>query len=164
MKTLWIVRHAKAEAIDWTKKDYDRKLKTSGKEDASKVAEKLKKNKLPLDIIICSSAKRTYETAIVFAKTFNVDVSQIIPLDHLYNADYLRYQVVLESLDPRYKNIMIIGHNPGITDFANKQAVASIDDMPTSGAFGVSYNIENWQLAATSEKQFLGFYSPNFDF
>lgn len=164
MKTLWIVRHAKAEAIDWAKKDYDRKLKNSGKEDAAKVAEKIKKSKLPLDVIVCSSARRTYETALVFAKIFGVEDALIIPHDSLYNAEHFSYQSIVSELDNKYNNVAIIGHNPGITDFANKQAVATIDDMPTSAAIGVSYNTEDWQLAASSEKKFLGFYSPVFDF
>jgi phosphohistidine phosphatase len=60
MKTIVFMRHAKAEVIKLEKSDFDRKLTDKGKIDAQNAAKSLLKDIHKIDLIITSSAKRTF--------------------------------------------------------------------------------------------------------
>ena len=163
MKKLWIIRHAKAEAFHESNRDFNRHLRKTGREDAALVAERLKKIQPKFDAIIASASVRTAQTAEIFAEKFELDPSKIILVDALYNAEHYAYQTVVEQLDNKYENIAVVGHNPGVTDWSNKQKLAYIDDMPTTGAFGIVYKTNDWQQCSEVDKEFLGFVSPHHD-
>lgn len=159
MKTLLLVRHAKTEADSKTGKDIDRQLTERGHNDAVKMAQYLLNQKVQIDVLVTSTAKRAMETAGHFYKAYKPDV-KLIEQSELYNAVPATYQAVIENLSNDCKRAAIFAHNPGITDIANELNVAHVDDMPTCAVFAVTADTTDWKDFAKAEKRFLFFHSP----
>jgi len=142
MKIIYFMRHAKSS---WKKPviDYDRGLKQRGKRDAKLIANYLSTHLEKPQIIISSGAKRAVKTAEIVAKSWNI--KDIIIDDRLYDSsvdDYLR--VVRESVD-RYDSVMVVGHNPVISDIVVKLTGDNrYDWLPTSALVGVKCEVNIW--------------------
>src|SRR4051812_10889447 len=63
MKTLLILRHAKAKRNDSDSDDHERSLNKRGKKDAPKMGQLLRDENLLPDLIVSSAAKRCRKTA-----------------------------------------------------------------------------------------------------
>ena len=87
-----------------------------------------------LDSIVHSSALRTSQTADLLYKTINVDKK--INLYHeksLYNANTSEVINVINKYISNFNNLMIVGHNPSVTQFINYISNATIDHVPSGG-------------------------------
>jgi len=114
MRSIFIARHAKAEYNDQVE-DSRRSLTAKGILDCSITANEIKSMAM-LELVICSSAKRTYDTAKNIID--NIDKSiKLQSLDNLYNASKEEILEVIRSIDDRYQTVLIIAHNPGISQF-----------------------------------------------
>jgi phosphohistidine phosphatase len=52
---------------------------------------------------------------------------------------------VVRDLGGDALHVMVFGHNPGITEFANKlSAGEQIDNLPTCGVFTATFDIAGW--------------------
>ena len=159
MKTLVIIRHAKAEQI-FSLNDFERSLNDRGKADAPVMAKRLHK-KLKIDAIVSSPAKRTKKTAEFFADANGIDEKDIIYLSALYQAPSSVFFEVLEALDDRFDSVAIIAHNPGITNFATQLAPdAELNNMPTCAVFAVKADVERWSAFGKAKREFLFFDYP----
>lgn len=160
MKTLLLVRHAKTEADSKTGKDFDRRLTERGHNDAIKMSQFLLNEKVQIDVLVTSTAKRAVETAGHFYKAYKEEDVEMIEQTELYNAAPANYYAVIENLSNNYKKAALFAHNPGITEMANHLAVAHVEDMPTCSVFAITANTTDWKDFATAEKRFLFFHSP----
>jgi phosphohistidine phosphatase len=52
---------------------------------------------------------------------------------------------VLARQDNAFNDIMICGHNPGLTELANQLTRGAIDDIPTCGVVVIEANIADWK-------------------
>lgn len=145
MKSLYLTRHAKSSWKHPELSDHDRPLNKRGKANAPEMGERLKhKNVIPT-LIISSTAKRAKKTAIAIAEAIDYPSDQIYLNNNLYHADKSEILDEIRALDDRNESIMIFGHNPGLTCFANAIANLSIDNIPTCGIIALQLNIEKWQ-------------------
>jgi len=160
MKTLLLVRHAKTEADSKTGKDIDRRLTERGHNDAIKMSQFLLNEKVQIDILVTSTARRAMETADHFYKTYKGEDVKMIEQPTLYNAIPDNYYTVIENLSNDYKKAALFAHNPGITDMVNQLAVAHVEVMPTCAVFAVTADTTDWKDFATAEKRFLFFHFP----
>lgn len=115
MRTLMLLRHAQAISMTMDLSDKERSLTDQGKEDAVNLFETLQKEGNLPDIILCSSALRTKQTAKIFEE--QAPKIQIIYRDDLYNASTGMIYETAKSVNSTKKSVMIIAHNPGIYDF-----------------------------------------------
>ncbi len=112
MKTLYLLRHAqKAKIYD---DDFTRTLSQKGIQDAEILAQKLAKQEIFLDAILASPAKRTKQTAEIFAKylKFNKAI--------FYNQNiYLGYvndlKEVISYTHDDINTLLVVGHNPSLS-------------------------------------------------
>ncbi|MBK7885013.1 MAG: histidine phosphatase family protein [Chitinophagaceae bacterium] len=154
MKTLLIIRHAKAEA-GYGLRDFDRALSDRGRNDALMMAGKISDKKISIDIFISSPAKRTTQTAQLFCKTLHKSEDGIIFINDLYHAPSGTFYEAVENIDDRFSVTAIFGHNPGVTDFVNSLVKeVNIDNMPTCGIFAITANIKSWKKFSAAEKAF----------
>lgn len=159
VKTLVIIRHAKAEQI-FTTNDFERSLNERGKNDAPEMAKRLKK-KLDVDAFVSSPAKRTKKTASYFVKAYDKDENEIIFVSALYQAPSSTFNEVVAELDDSYKTVAIFAHNPGITNFANDLVPeANIDNMPTCAMVAVQADVSKWSDFSSAKKELLFFDYP----
>ncbi len=158
MKLIFVLRHSKAEH-NFLTNDFERLLTDRGKKDILKVAKKFKSLDVVFDEILCSSAKRTTQTIIDFANTLGYK-NDVRFKEELYHAPKEMYYKQLSMLGTNVHKVLIVAHNPGITDFVNSLGIVSMDNMPTSGLFGFVAHTLDWSEIATAKKEFLYFDYP----
>jgi len=147
MKKLYLVRHAKSSWDNVEMDDFDRPLNERGENDAPKMAKILKHHDVMPDRMITSPANRALSTCRLFAKTLGFEKKKIMSEQKLYHAGPDAIINVLASL-PEDKGdeevVLLFGHNPGITEFANDLLNISIDNIPTCGVVEATLNIDSW--------------------
>jgi len=120
MKKLLLLRHANAAPDNGTG-DHERPLTEKGLSDATSVGKFISENSLNPDLILCSSARRTVETAQQILTAIVPEDTGSIPT--LYDRKlYLPpTQVLFDEIQMAPKNIetlLVISHNPGVAELA----------------------------------------------
>jgi phosphohistidine phosphatase len=145
MKRLTLVRHAKS---DWSlpgQPDWDRALNKRGQRDAPEMARRLRARKLKPELILTSPAVRALATATIMARELKVPASIVRHEERLYLAGPNDMLNVIRELGGQAKHLMVFGHNPGITEFANQLSAGDrIDNMPTCAVFTAEFKLEDW--------------------
>ena len=144
MKTLYLVRHAKGENRDGKKPDFQRSITEKGREDALKVAESLKATEKTPAVIISSPALRARQTASIFAGRLGYRTKAVRTRKILYDQDGRVILQMLQGLDPALERVMVVGHNPSLSDLAKKFCDEVRDDLPTSGAVAIEFEVRDW--------------------
>ncbi len=116
MNRLHLFRHAKSTSKE-DLEDHERRLSRRGRETARRVGKHLPARLGPLDLVLCSSARRTRETLDLILAEF-APRPRILIEDELYLASRERLRRRLRRLDARDTNVLVIGHNPGLQELA----------------------------------------------
>ena len=157
MKSIILLRHAKATKSMFNIDDIDRPLVEKGISDAAVMALWLKKNKHLPDIIISSSAVRAYSTALVIARILEYPMNKIKINKSLYECGVDGYQDVISSIKDEHKTVLLCAHNPDITDFAMDYCSQFNHDMPTAAVAGINFKVAHWEELSNTKGSF-GFY------
>lgn len=144
MKTLYIVRHAKSSWNHPELSDEERPLLEKGKKRTRKIIDYLREKNVSVDLIISSHAVRASETARIIAHGIGYPPENIRISRQVYHAsaDLLLDQFF--DLSDDISSLMIVGHNPAFTNFANQFLEKKIDWLPTSGVVSVSFDTRLW--------------------
>lgn len=161
MKTLILMRHAKAENGGFDTRDFDRKLSEKGKNDADIAAKVLKKHVSKIDLIVSSSAKRTLKTAKIAALNFGIEKSEIEATEYLYESDNEPYIHIIRNFnDKTDKTVLIVGHNPTIGAMASILSGYQVAEFKP-GSFAVfQITHETWKLFKLAETPMLFQFTP----
>lgn len=143
MKKLFIVRHGKSSWQETTLADRDRPLNKRGTRDAPRMGERLFRRGARVDLLISSPAKRAMTTAQKIAEEIQYTLP-IVESEKLYNATERDILHVIHSLDNSHVSVMLVAHNPGITDLINQIAGRRVDNVPTCGVVQLDYEIDTW--------------------
>ena len=140
------MRHAKSS---WKHPDpdYKRGLKKRGWNDARLVSEELKRVSLIPEIIISSCAERAKLTAeIVKSELDDIRDIPLITEKSLYETDVRDYLNVIRNIDDKYDSVMIVAHNPTISDTAVLlSSDSAFEWMPTSAVAVMDCDTESWK-------------------
>jgi len=147
MKRLILVRHAKSSWKNAALADSDRPLSGRGKRDAPRMGAWLAGLGLLPDIILASPARRARKTASLLAGEIPAAAGRILVDPALYEASAGVLLERVRALDERWQQVMLIGHNPGLTDFANLLTAHGVDNIPTCGVLVAELDIDSWRLA-----------------
>ncbi|MCG9128354.1 histidine phosphatase family protein [Candidatus Poribacteria bacterium] len=159
MKTLLILRHAKSSWDDPDLRDYDRPLNKRGKKDAPRMGKLIKDAKLIPDRILSSSAKRARNTAKRFSKACGY-TGKIKKLDNLYHAPVGVYFETLQSLQEKYKKILVVGHNPTMEQLIHN-LTGQYHQMPTAALAHIQLPIYEWEtLSPYTEGTLIDLWTP----
>jgi len=146
MRRLTLVRHAKS---DWSlpgQADWDRPLNKRGQRDAPEMARRLRSRRFKPERILSSPAVRALTTAAVMARELKVPAALVQQDERLYLASPADMLEVIRELGAAVKHLMVFGHNPGITEFANHLSAGDqIDNLPTCGTFTALFDLANWR-------------------
>jgi phosphohistidine phosphatase len=145
MKTLTLVRHAKSSWKHPELPDADRPLNKRGEKDAPAMGQRLAAKALSPDLIVTSPAKRALKTAKMVAGEIGYPKKKLVIDERVYLADVVELMSVLCELDNHYKDVFLVGHNPGLTNLVNDLMDASILNVPTCGVVRAKFNIETWK-------------------
>ena len=145
MRRLTLLRHAKTETQHSGQEDWDRALEPRGQIDAPEMARRLRDRKLKPDRVITSPALRALTTAQIFARELHLAATKLQQDERLYLASPKVIREVVRELGGEVQHLMIVGHNPGLTEFAEKiSADREIDNMPTCAIYTVEFDIADW--------------------
>ncbi|MGM9478431.1 SixA phosphatase family protein [Pedobacter sp. GSP4] len=157
-KQLLLVRHGKSDWGNLDLKDFDRPLNKRGKENAPEMAERLINRGFKFDLMVSSPAKRAKSTAKYFAEAYQVD--QIQYEESIYEAGTRALLHVVNQLTDDADTVIMFGHNPGFTDFANELSGADIYNIPTAGMVLISFPFDSWQMVSKGTGQLVFFDYP----
>ncbi len=160
MKTLTLVRHAKSSWKDPGLPDHRRPLNKRGRRDAPMMGRRLTEQGSPVELIVSSSAARAVETAEAIAEELGYPWDEIVTDDDLYHADAAEMITVVERQDDWIDHLMLIGHNPGLTELTNTLSQLGIDNVPTCGVVVLTYDVGCWGEIADTEPVHVAFDYP----
>lgn len=153
MKILYIVRHAKSAWDQTSLDDHERPLVEKGKKRTKKVIEYLVEKKVRVDLIISSDAVRAKDTAMIIAKGLSYPLRNIQLSASIYNSDLQTLVNYFYDLSDDVESLMIVGHNPTFTSFANFFLDKKIDWLSTSGIVCIEFETDKWENVLSAEKR-----------
>ncbi len=144
MKRLYIVRHAKSS---WENQlpDVKRPLKKRGFFDANLVSKKTKDIIVPPEMVLCSPARRTQQTAEVFKEVWGFSDTIFHIKNELYDFSGEKLIKTILECNDKVNILMIFAHNFAVTDFVNTFGTIDIDSVPTCGFIVIDFNIDSWK-------------------
>lgn len=143
---LILTRHAKSEWDDPFEDDRARPLNDRGRAAAQAIGAWLAAEGYVPDSVLCSDARRTTETWALVSKAFS-EAPAVSYSNRLYHASA---KTLLEILQGASGNtVMIIGHNPGIADFAaalvdHRPGHPRFTDYPTCATTIIDFEANDW--------------------
>ncbi len=145
MLRLHLLRHSEPHAFGSFKSDKERSLSEYGKMQCETL-----RTQLDLDwsdiTIWCSTANRTRETALNLVPASVVENIEF--KDELYHAT-IRMLFDLVTTHEGTKELMIIGHNNGLTDFLNYLSDRTII-MQTGHYICLEFHLDQWNEVSRS--------------
>ncbi|MEM8682969.1 MAG: histidine phosphatase family protein [Pseudomonadota bacterium] len=148
MKTLTLIRHAKSSWDDVSLTDAERPLNRRGQRDAPKMAERLVARGVNPDLIIASPAVRASTTADIIAGKLEYPRERIVREASLYLASLDELLDITAMQDDALQHLVLVGHNPGMTLYANRLVPGLTNNVPTTGVVSVSLDRDDWSLYA----------------
>ena len=130
-----LVRHAKS-AYDWNRwpRDSLRHLSDKGRERQNKVALGMKKENITFDEVWVSPYTRAKQTLDIIMNTYETSVPVRIKSELTPGGDpeAIFYELQEESKKHPEKTILLVGHNPNMSDLLQLISNLSYQDMRTS--------------------------------
>ena len=152
IKTLYLIRHAKSDWKDPTTSDFERGLTKRGCKDLNMMGSYLKLRGIVPDLVIASCSLRTQITADAIADNIGFE-GQRDYLQELYLTSPETLKETLMLQENTFDTIMVVGHNPQMTDVVNMVVDEHITKMPTLGIVAINFDIDEWsQLEDTQGK------------
>ncbi len=163
MKTLYLVRHAKAISRNRPVPDFERCLRKRGRKDARQIARAVAQLGPAPDVILSSPARRAIETAHLFAEAWNYPIADIATHKVIYDQDAASGDVLLpivRALEPSSLTVMIVGHDPLFSTLAHFLDKNFTDWLPTCGVVCLTLKVRSWADVAHNSGTVRFFYSP----
>lgn len=146
MKRLTLIRHAKSSWAEPYANDFDRELNQRGEQNAPEMGRRLKTRGYRPAMIVSSPARRALTTAKMIAGEIGFAVDAITTDRRIYEASVGDLATVARGLDDSWNHVVMFGHNPGFTYFANLLADGDIENVPTCGVVDIECDIASWNL------------------
>lgn len=140
MRTLLLMRHAKSSWRDSAMDDHDRPLNGRGRRAAPFMGDVLRVRGLVPELILCSTAVRAVETATEVIKASSFDGALEVRRG-LYLAEPSAYLDVMTELEAGLDRVLVIGHNPGISELL-QLLTGEVIDMPTASVAHLELDVQ----------------------
>jgi phosphohistidine phosphatase len=112
-----------------------------------KLSEKINK----IDFIISSSSKRTILTYEYFKNKINFNNELFT--DELYHASSKTVISIIKDTNSDINSLMLLGHNPGLTETVNYLTNHHLYNLPTTGIIIVKFNVSSWSKISELDKK-----------
>ena len=146
MPELILMRHAAALPAAIDASDFERPLSATGRAAAAHSARRLEAEGVKVERILFSPACRSRDTAAIVAKELALDVAVQQELPELYAATPRTIRAAIARYHANAMSLLVIGHNPGLSDFGRKlDGPLSLDHLPTAGFWRVRFDAKGWQ-------------------
>tara|TARA_R110002096_G_scaffold5809_3_gene26817 strand:- start:12342 stop:12842 length:501 start_codon:yes stop_codon:yes gene_type:complete len=160
MKIITLVRHAKSSWSDSGLSDRERPLNRRGERDAPDMGQRIAGHGIRPSQIIASPAVRAWSTARIIAQEIAYPVEFLQKEDRLYLASLTALLDTVVAQDDGFNDLMVVGHNPGLTEFANYLIPGITNNLPTAGVVSVQLDTDTWSLYDKPDCELLAFDYP----
>jgi len=160
MRILTLVRHAKSSWQNSTLSDRERPLNERGEQDAPMMGKRIVAAGIRPSLIISSPAVRAWTTAKIVAQELAYPIEFLQREDGLYLASLDQLLDVLVAQDAEFNNLLLVGHNPGLTAFANYLVPGVTSNLPTAGVIAVQFEQADWNLYTRPAIELLSYDFP----
>jgi phosphohistidine phosphatase len=160
-----LFRHAKA---DWPQvADHERPLADRGRKDAAVAGRRLADTGIPFDLALCSTATRTRETWKLAVQEFPQRPKTVYE-ERIYDASPGELIALLNETPDDTRNVVLIGHNPGVQALTDILADESESDARTrltsrgfpAAAFATLSFTGSWKGLEPGTATLLDFWAP----
>jgi phosphohistidine phosphatase len=154
MKTLTLLRHAKAERDSPGGGDFERALNARGRENSMRMGKEMRRLGLRFDRVLASPARRVVETV--------EGVGEPSPQydERIYDASTERLLGVVGSVDDGVEKLLLVGHNPGFERLAARLSANEVDEFPTAALAEIELPIEHWRDIKDASGRLVRFLTP----
>lgn len=160
MLRLILTRHGKSSWDDPDLDDFHRPLAPRGLRNVPEMGRRLVRRGTPPDLVVTSTAVRALSTARALARELGYPEQAIREIAGLYLASPLEILEVIRSLPATARTVMVVGHNPGMTELANLMDQVRLDNMPTTGMLCVEFDAAQWPQIEPARARFAWFDYP----
>ena len=150
LRRLTLLRHAKSSWQESGTSDHDRPLNQRGERDAPVMGRRLLARGARPSLILTSTALRARHTAQIIARELGYPGEFLQREPELYLATPEQIMAVLARQADSFRNIIVCGHNPGLTELANRLTDSDIDNIPTCGMVEIELTLASWADIATA--------------
>ncbi len=159
MKTLLLMRHAKSSWDNDTLADHLRPLNRRGRAAATLIGRLIREHALLPDQILCSTSVRTRQTYDLLTEDWDNAVATKL-LDELYHCPADGVPGILQHVTQDVGRVLLIGHNPGLSDFL-AATVGFSETFPTAALAWLTVDLEQWsEFSARSPMQLRKIWRP----
>ncbi|SFQ38284.1 SixA phosphatase family protein [Hymenobacter arizonensis] len=160
MKTLYLLRHAKSSWSFDELSDQERPLNDRGRDDAPLMGQALAKRRICPDLVVSSPAVRAMSTAVLVAREMKYPHDKIVVEPGIYGADVDDLLAIIRDLPDTAGSVLLVGHNPTITETANALSPNPINEMPTAAVVCLHFDSSQWAEVGKANAEFYFFDSP----
>jgi phosphohistidine phosphatase len=151
VKRLTLMRHADAQWKDPEVADFARPLNRRGHSEAESMGRRLIELTLIPDLIVTSSARRAAQTAEIITQELSLPPRSIRYEEALYLGGAQDILKLVRTMGPRVSHLMIIGHNPGISEAAHLLVPGrETGGLSTAALCSITFDIEQWSAVEPS--------------
>jgi phosphohistidine phosphatase len=151
VKRLTLMRHADAQWKDPEVADFARPLNRRGHTEAESMGRRLIELALIPDLIVTSSARRAAQTAEILVHELSLLPRSIRYEEALYLGGAQDILKLVRTIGPRVSHLMIIAHNPGISEAAHLLVPdREMGGLSTAALCTTTFDIEQWPAVAPS--------------
>jgi phosphohistidine phosphatase len=142
MKTLLLLRHAKAENDAPGLTDLDRALNERGETEARSIGTFIKQQNLKLDLVLCSTAVRARQTAELALAAAQLAVSVLYD-QRIYETSPGRLLEVITEVENGVSTILLVGHNPAMEQLLGA-LTGRLEPMATGTLARIDFDTDAW--------------------
>lgn len=144
MKQLFLLRHGEAGFSEGT--DFQRQLTKKGIDRLNRMGAELKSRSFSVDLMYCSTARRTMETASIINDY--IIIKEEIFLKEIYGCNLGDLIQLLENVPIQANSCLIIGHNPILSLLvAHLSGESYINLQPGMLAY-LQLEIDDWRMVS----------------
>jgi len=152
LKRLSLMRHANAQWKDPQLTDFDRPLNRRGTAEAEAIARRLLELKLVPIAVLTSSARRAQQAAEIATREWGLSSRSVRREESLYLAPAAEILRIVHETGPRIPHLLILGHNPGITEVARQLApTANLPNLSTAAVCSLTFDIDSWTEVSSAK-------------
>lgn len=145
MKTLYLIRHAKSSWDNADLADFDRPLNKRGQKNAPFMAKLMRENNVQTGLVISSPANRALTTAEIFCEALGYPPEKIEQRIEIYEGGLNHMLDIVRHIPDSHTSVMLFGHNPTITSFANFISGEHLENIVTCGVARIDLKGDSWQ-------------------
>ncbi|MBA4249566.1 MAG: hypothetical protein C0440_03140 [Candidatus Pelagibacter sp.] len=160
-KTVVLMRHASSQLEQFGKPDRERTITMSGMLELDYLRPQLPNLLKSVDLVLCSNVKRTRQTLEAVRQSLPARVDEKFD-DGIYQAtaDVLWHKI--QTTSPAYNHIMIICHNPALTNILKAiDPTQRCDAFPTSSLAFIEADVARWSEFSMKNCVLKQFIVPN---